>query len=287
MKQSQFSLRAAALCGLAAIQGASAHLAAYTNGMYCPKNTYQGPLTNFTDPNHVVYDPLFNLPKDAWFLSKGRNCWLAPPTGVWEIQANSVIQVPWANSANSHGYYADGKEQNERPQPFSVTNPAVIAAGLVSSSGGINSPNMHAGNKSTAAGTAVAIAYKSNIYDVKMEDFVVFTTAPQTPFERLVTYNIPNLKACNECLCATVWIPDGYGQQNMYMAPHKCKIINPKGGQQPKTPSLVPGPNVRGPKQMIAAFQANGNNVQWKGGQKVPTYTSRMGFTAGAQTDIF
>jgi hypothetical protein len=83
------------------------------------------------------------------------------------------------------------------------------------------------------------------------------------------------------------WIPNGYGQQNMYMAPHKCKIINPKGGQQPKTPSLVPGPNVRGPKQMIAAFQASGNNVQWKNGQQVPTYTSRMGFTAGAQTDIF
>ncbi|KAK4082917.1 CAZyme family AA14 [Trichoderma aggressivum f. europaeum] len=285
--KSEFSLRAAALCGLAAIQGASAHLAAYTNGMYCPKNTYQGPLTNFTDKTLHVYDPLVGLKKDAWFLSKGRNCWLAPPVGVWEIKANSVIQVPWANSNNSHGYYADGKELNERPQPFSVTNPAVIAAGLVSSSGGINSPNMHAGNKSTAAGTAVAIAYKSNIWDVKMEDFVVFTTAPQTPFERLVSYNIPNLKACNDCLCATVWIPDGFGQQNMYMAPHKCKIINPNGGQQPKTPSLVPGPNVRGPKQMIAAFQAEGNNVQWARPQKVPTYTSRMGFTAGAQTDIF
>lgn len=168
------------------------------------QNTYQGSLTNFSDPNHVVYDPLFNLEQDSWFLSKGRNCWLAPPTGVWEIQANSVIQVPWANWQNSKGYYADGKEQNQRPQPFSVTNPAVVAAGLVSSSGGINSPNLHAGNKSTAAGTAVAIAYKSNIYDVNMEDFVVFTTAPQTPFERLVTYDIPNLKACDECLCATV-----------------------------------------------------------------------------------
>jgi hypothetical protein len=171
---------------------------------HIPQNSYKGPLTNFTDPNHVVFDPLFNLQQDSWFLSKGRNCWLAPPTSVWEIQANSVIQVPWANWQNSTGFYADGKEQNQRPQPFSVTNPAVVAAGLVSSSGGINTPNLHAGNKSTAAGTAVAIAYKSNIYDVKMEDFVVFTTAPQTPFERLVTYDIPNLKACEECLCATV-----------------------------------------------------------------------------------
>ncbi|KAL7923581.1 hypothetical protein ACQKWADRAFT_325774 [Trichoderma austrokoningii] len=287
MQQSQMSVRAAALFGLATLQGVTAHLAAYTPGMFCPENSYKGPLTNFTDTNHVVFDPLFDLQQDSWFLSKGRNCWLAPPTGVWEIEANSVIQVPWANWQKSTGFYADGKEQDQRPNPFSVTNPAVIAAGLVSSSGGINSPNLHAGNKSTAAGTAIAIAYKSNIYDVKMEDFVVFTTAPQTPFERLVTYDIPNLKACEECLCATVWIPDGYGQQNMYQAPHKCKIVNAKGGQQPKTPSLVPGPNVRGPKQMIAAFQASGNNVQWKHGQKVPTYTSRMGFTAGAQTDIF
>lgn len=37
MQQSQLSLRAAALFGLATLQGVTAHLAAYTPGMYCPK----------------------------------------------------------------------------------------------------------------------------------------------------------------------------------------------------------------------------------------------------------
>jgi hypothetical protein len=49
----------------------------------------------------------------------------------------------------------------------------------------------------------LAIAYKKSIWDVSMEDFVVFSTAPETPFERLVSYTIPDLAACDECICAS------------------------------------------------------------------------------------
>jgi hypothetical protein len=84
-----------------------------------------------------------------------------------------------------------------------VTNPEVIAEGLVSESKGLASPNLHAANKSTAAGTAIAIAYESNIWAVTMDKLVVISTAPQTPFERLANYSIPDLAPCEECLCVT------------------------------------------------------------------------------------
>lgn len=137
------------------------------------------------------------------FLSKGRNCHLAEPTGVWEIQANSQISVPWANWQDSTGFYADGKEENERPIPYSVTNPEVVAQGLVSSSLGLNSPNLHAANKSTAAGTSIAIAYVDSIWDVTMENLVVISIAGETPFERIANYEIPDLAACESCICVT------------------------------------------------------------------------------------
>ena len=237
------------------------------------------------------------------FLSKGRNCLLAEPTGIWEIHANSVISVAWANWQNSTGYYADGKEENQRPIPYSVTNPEVVAQGLVSSSKGLNSPNLHAANKTTAAGTAIAIAYEDDVYNVTMDKLVVFSIAAETPFERLANYTIPDLAPCDECICVTGlvltirsvdqrahsdlltphcrWVPNGFGQQNMYMAAHKCRIVNPNVGKVPKTPSLVPGPGVVGPKQMIAAFQLDGNNVEYKPGDKVPTYSPEMGYMAG------
>ncbi|KAI5456462.1 hypothetical protein BGZ63DRAFT_518083 [Mariannaea sp. PMI_226] len=288
MRQSSFIeklLTASAVC----IPLASAHLAAYTDGMFCPENKYTGPLTNFTDPGRMVFEPLVGLDFDSWFLSKGRNCHLAEPTGVWEITANSQITIPWADWANSTGFYADGKEENERPIPYSVTNPEVIAQGLGSSSGGLNSPNMHCANKSTAAGTAIAVSYVDNIWDVTMDNLVVVSIASETPFERLANYEIPDLAACESCICVTGWVPSGYGQQNMYMAAHKCRIINAKGGKKPKTPSVVPGPGVVGPKQMIGAFQKTGNNIEWTAhiGQKVPTYSPSMGYMPEAQTDIF
>jgi hypothetical protein len=67
----------------------------------------------------------------------------------------------------------------------------------------------------------------------------------------------------------------------MYQAAHKCKITNPNGGEVPKIPALVPGPGVIGPKQIITAFQLEGNNVKWKAGQTVPTCSTRIGYKEG------
>lgn len=62
----------------------------------------------------------------------------------------------------------------------------------------IYSPNLHCANKSNAAGTALAIAYKKSIWDVSMEEFVVFSTALETPLERPVSYTILDFAACDD-----------------------------------------------------------------------------------------
>ena len=71
----------------------------------------------------------------------------------------------------------------------------------------------------------------------------------------------------------------------MYMAAHKCRIVNNNGGKQPLTPAKVPGPGVAGAKQMIAAFQADGNNVNYKPGvSEVPVYGPSMGYLTGEES---
>ncbi|GAB7333514.1 hypothetical protein MBLNU13_g05098t2 [Cladosporium sp. NU13] len=279
-------------CGVPAYEAKGTDTSTWEVVPYPTEGTSRSTVTSTTTQ---IYDAIVAYPKVSsclssvalWnaygFLAKGRLCWQAQPTGVWGIHANSKISIPWATWPDSTGYYADGKEQNERPIPFDTNNPQMKAAGLVSSPGDINFPNLHCANKSTAAGTALAIAYNKSIWDVSMEDFVVFSTAPETPFERLVSYTIPYLSACDECVCASAWVACGCGQQNMYMAPHKCGIINTNGGKRPPTPAKLPGPGVKGPKQIIAALQANGNNVNYKAGaDQVPVKPS----SAGSPVDI-
>lgn len=76
---------------------------------------------------------------------------------------------------------------------------------------------MHAYNETSAAGTAWAISYESEIEKVTLENLVVFSTLQHTPWKRRATYQVPDLMACPEggCHCAWLWVPDGCGQPNM------------------------------------------------------------------------
>ena len=71
--------------------------------------------------------------------------------------------------------------------------------------GCISSPNLHTQNQSNAAGTAFAIAYKSDIHSVTLDDLVVFTVAPNTPYKVTTSYDVPaDMPACPDggCICA-------------------------------------------------------------------------------------
>lgn len=83
----------------------------------------------------------------------------------------------------------------------------------------------------------------------------------------------------------------GCGQPNMYMQAHKCIVTGSKSTKKlaiAKPPVYCegdPSKCVKGAKQMIFYQQLDGNNVHKP--PKMPIYNSRMGFSDGAQNDIF
>ena len=83
----------------------------------------------------------------------------------------------------------------------------------------------------------------------------------------------------------------GCGQPNMYMQGHKCIVTRSTSTRKlavAKSPVYCednPAKCVKGAKQMIFYQQLDGNNVQ--NPPKMPTYNARMGFSDGAQNDIF
>lgn len=120
---------------------------------------------------------------------------------------------------------------------------------------------MHTHNQSTTAGTAWAISYESDISKVTMENLVVFSVLEHTPWKRIATYDVPkDLPACPEggCYCAWLWVPDGCGQPNMYMANYKCHVTNTSSNRKlatAKAPVYCKDDQskcVGGAKQMIA-----------------------------------
>ncbi len=89
----------------------------------------------------------------------------------------------------------------------------------------------------------------------------------------------------------TRWVPNSCGQLNMYMQGFKCIVT---GSSSTKTLQVAKPPVycgddqskcLRGAKQMIFTRQLDGNNVH--NPPKVPTYNISMGFSDGAQNDIF
>ena len=64
----------------------------------------------------------------------------------------------------------------EHPANYSVDN---LGGAPLSAVGCIHTPNLHAHGAWDAAGTAFAIAYKSEMADVTMADLVVFSVAPK------------------------------------------------------------------------------------------------------------
>ena len=83
----------------------------------------------------------------------------------------------------------------------------------------------------------------------------------------------------------------GCGQPNMYMQGHKCLVVGSKSARKlarAKPPVYCEQDRskcVKGAKQMIFYFQKDGNNVF--NVPKMPTYNEVMGFSGGAQNDIF
>ena len=80
------------------------------------------------------------------------------------------------------------------------------------------------------------------------------------------------------------------GQDNMYMAGYRCNVTGSTSTRRvgrAQTPVFCrddPSQCVKGAKSMIAHGQAEGNNIA---GRHRPLYNEVLGFSDGAQNDIF
>lgn len=293
---------AAALLLLAAASAADAHLAAWSKGMFCKND-----LSTTDQPNAALaIQPLYNQTFANWWFH-GPCINYPPPSGEFlnipangnftvEIAANRAFTTLSYNGAKSSAW-PDGKAH---PDNYNTNN--VDPMFPLTSTGCLSSPNLHAHNVSDAAGTAFAISYNNDITKAQVSDFTVFSVLQNTPWKRIATYQVPNLPACptGGCLCAWAWIPNHCGQDNMYFNGYRCQVTgalaSAKAVASPSPPVWCEsdqGSCLVGAKQFTIQYQQEGNNVKLPGGfQKdgswpSPGYNSKMGFTAGAQTDIF
>ncbi|TRM57028.1 hypothetical protein BD626DRAFT_516744 [Schizophyllum amplum] len=277
----------------------NAHGTIWGPGMYCanegnPNADYPSKQNSY----HTGY-PLYQLPWDKFWLNNNRNCKNDPPPDgeFMEVPANGVMKVQFASSRAHTNYGWGGKfytgfvdgltgyDVNEN-QPDCVT-----------------SPNIHAQNASMVAGSAFAIAYKSDINSVGLEDMVVFSVNQHAPWITVdYEYEVPDLPACPEggCICAWSWIPNGCGEANMFLNAYRCKVTgatNTHALAAPQTPSYCEFDDsscVQGAKQLLVWHQADGidninvdNRKQANGEWASPGFNDKCGFKHGAQTDIF
>ncbi|TMW59783.1 hypothetical protein Poli38472_004852 [Pythium oligandrum] len=266
----------------------SAHIVAWGRGMYCLNGTNP----NVDDQNtNTAVNPLYQLPKEKWWFQADRGCDKSPPRpgDILKLPAGGSFEVEFATNRAMTTLSYGGKQATEWtggetfPSDWKGKNPPECLGAL------------HAESEAKAAGTAFAISYVSELEDVTMENLVVFTTLEHTPWKRKGVYQVPkNMPACppQGCICAWLWVPDGCGQPNMYMAGYRCTVTGAATGYklaQAKPPVYCADDKskcVKGAKQMIAWNQQTGDNVKTPPG-KSPGYNEGCGWSNGAQNDIF
>lgn len=139
------------------------------------------------------------------------------------------------------------------------------------------------------SGCALAIAYKSNVWDVQPEDFIVMSVQENCVRQRDTQFAIPaNLPACpdGECTCAWFWQGRNSADE-MYMNGFRCSV---QGGVATAIPKPAPpkrGSTISGPTQPMYWANTPSNldyTVTW---ESKPSYNRAFGWTNGAQTSAF
>ncbi|KAL3481069.1 hypothetical protein BJX99DRAFT_254047 [Aspergillus californicus] len=275
---------------LAASTLTAAHTVAWTKGMYC----FNDPSSNVDTPNtNTAVNPLYNLTKEDWWFQHDRGCDTAPPAAgdILALPAGGSFTVELAHNRAFTSFSYNGEFASEWPDGEDHPEDWSGADGDCIQDDGA----LHTYNQSMAAGTAWAISYEGGLEDVTMEGLVVFSVLEHTPWKRLATYEVPaDLPACPDggCICAWLWVPNGCGQPNIYMAGYKCNVTGATSTKQvaPAQPPLYCEDDepqcVSGAKQIIAWNQQTGNNVDAADG-KTPMYAGAWGFKNGPQNDIF
>ncbi|KAG6830510.1 hypothetical protein H0H92_000351 [Tricholoma furcatifolium] len=204
--------------------------------------------------------PLRNYTFDQWWFH-GHLDYPPHPTDFFELPAGSRATGEIACDKGATSYFASaGADIRDPNDPDNVCPGSGIQA-------------FHTTGESDAMGCALAIAYESNVTNIKPEDFVVFSVNQ--------TYS---------------------GAEENYMNGFKCKVTNSTSdaallatpqvarrcGADPSNNKLqdIPGNCTYGAKQPIYWFQAE-QNTMFEGAFSPPVYNDLYNFLDGAQNDIF
>ncbi|KAI0703797.1 hypothetical protein BC835DRAFT_1303060 [Cytidiella melzeri] len=253
------------------------HVAIFTESMWGLSVTQ----TTFSYDNRAVV-PLYGMTFDHWWF---HNHLAYPPAAgkFTDLPAGGSVTVQLSCDIGYTDVWQYGPGGDNR-QSSDLACP------------GQPSTAIHANDINDVAGSAIAIAYKSDVNDVKPEDFVIISTKRQSPWYLNNDFQIPaGLPACPEggCICAWFWIhePDS-GSEQMYMNGFRCTVSGNTGTVPIGKPGLarrcqdVPSNCTVGPVNPIYWYQLEGNNY-FEGTYSPPMYNEVYGFPDGAMPNLF
>lgn len=160
---------------------AAAHIAAWNAGMYCRG----GNDTSHDDQNtNLAVNPLYQLDASVWWQQRDRGCHLVPPADgeFLDLPAGGSFMSELANNRAFTTLSYDGalvtewQDGKNRSTPW--TGPGNPPGCLVDNEDKLGG-ELHTRSIETAAGTAWAISYESDLDKVTMDNLVVFSVRYQ------------------------------------------------------------------------------------------------------------
>lgn len=151
-----------------------AHTVGWAKGMYC----FGGPDPSSDDQNtNTAVNPLYDLDQADWWFQHDRGCDKVPPKDgdILELPAGGSFTVEMAHNRAFTSFSYDGQLATDWPDGKEHAEGwSAPADDCVAIDGAL-----HTYNESTAAGTAFAISYESDMANVTMDNLVVFSVLAQ------------------------------------------------------------------------------------------------------------
>jgi len=271
----------------------NAHMSIYVTSMW-------GSEPDNINSNWMV-NPLQDLDFNDWWMHGPKTLSDPPPAdAITQLPAGGTIDFEIATNkaftTMGRGlWHHPGKSSRVPPDPWENT-------------GSEWPSNLHSPKRTDVAGCSLGITYKSNINDVKPDDFVIMSVVKDCPARALQAFDIPYLPACpnDKCICAWFWIHNSIGgTDQMYMTPFQCNVTNASKRVigKPVAPIrcdnkppcyLYPdfGNYTNGicNKPLLPMYWANKEGMNMPNptnAQCAPIYSKEYGYPDGAQHQIF
>nr|XP_019051361.1 hypothetical protein I302_01810 [Kwoniella bestiolae CBS 10118]OCF30291.1 hypothetical protein I302_01810 [Kwoniella bestiolae CBS 10118] len=268
-----------------------------------PGKTFRSQLTSFADPQNNNYNnnqPVNPLRQTDGFTTSQ---WFGHGLLGYPPKAGDFMELPSGGTYN--GEVSCNRAQTSLGNPSDTSAKYKYACkpdgGQYSGVGALHVMNTYNGtvDYSLFGGSALAIAYTSDVSSLQPNDMTVISVNQNSVWERDISYQIPaGLPPCPDggCICTWNWIHqggkgEGYPYE-IYNIAYRCQVTGQTNsantvqkGAVPNKCDNNPSKCVKGPKTPMYLWQADGNNLPNL--DTPPNYRDNWGFADGAQDDIF